>query len=184
MEVQVHSLQQVPQWGIMILAMSELKPLKQLRLNLGLSQQEAARYLGMPLNTLQNYEQGTREPSQWELCLLLDRLSAFPKDSEIRYSPTRGVYPLGNLCQILIPPLKQRSVEKAYLFGSYAKGLARGESDVDLFVVTSLRGLAFFGLRQSLEEILHKDVDLLSADTIEKDSRIENEILSTGIRIL
>lgn len=174
----------VPQWGIMVFAMSEEKPLKQLRLNLGLSQKEAADYLGIPLNTLQNYEQGQRVPAPYVQNLLLDRLSSYPQSLRIAFTPKKGIYPLSLLEQKIIGVLKKYPVEAAYLFGSYAKGLAQERSDVDIFIVSPLNGLSFFGLRSSLEEALHKEVDLLSSHNVISGSSIEKEIQKTGIRLL
>jgi predicted nucleotidyltransferase/DNA-binding XRE family transcriptional regulator len=176
--------QEVPQWGIMVFAMSEEKPLKQLRLNLGLSQKQAADYLGIPLNTLQNYEQGQRMPADYLESLLLDRLSAYPQSLRILFTPKKGIYPFSLLQKKIVGVLKGYPVEAAYLFGSYAKGLAQERSDVDLYIVSSLNGLSFFGLRASLEEALHKDVDLLSSQNVTGGSTIEKEIQKTGIRIL
>jgi len=56
------------------------------------------------------------------------------------------IYTLAELKNTLNPVFEQFGVKKAVLFGSYAKGLATPRSDVDLYVDSGLRGLAFFGL--------------------------------------
>ena len=64
---------------------------------------------------------------------------------------------------------KKYNVERMYLFGSYAKGMANNESDVDLIVDDggSIKGyIAFNGFRRELMEALGKDVDLLTPNSI------------------
>lgn len=74
-------------------------------------------------------------------------------------------------------------VKKATLFGSVAKGNNSIDSDVDLVVESELKGLAFFGLIESIREILNKKVDVLKHSEIIKGSKIDNEIKNTGLLI-
>ena len=69
------------------------------------------------------------------------------------------------------------------LFGSYAKGYAGDESDVDLCVCTSLTGLAFVGLIEELRLALHKKVDLLRLSDISDNLDLLKEIMKDGIKI-
>lgn len=48
-----------------------------------------------------------------------------------------------------------------YLFGSYAKGKAIEESDIDLLVSTDLKGLKYYGFVEKLKNSLHKNMDVL-----------------------
>lgn len=53
------------------------------------------------------------------------------------------------------------------VFGSTARGDAGEDSDIDLLYVRgphATRGLAFFGLRQELEALLNRPVDLVPKD--------------------
>lgn len=53
------------------------------------------------------------------------------------------------------------------VFGSAARGDDDTASDIDLLYVrgpNAARGLAFFGLRQELESLLHRSVDLVPKD--------------------
>lgn len=45
-------------------------PIAVLRKNLGLSQSECCKYLGIPKTTLCNYEQGIRKPTGWAFDLI------------------------------------------------------------------------------------------------------------------
>ena len=64
----------------------------------------------------------------------------------------------------------------AWLFGSYARGDATPESDVDLRIEQgNLRGFfALSGLRLDLQERLGTEVDLLTSDSL--DERFLNHI--------
>ncbi|MCI9514083.1 MAG: nucleotidyltransferase domain-containing protein [Oscillospiraceae bacterium] len=56
------------------------------------------------------------------------------------------IYTLSELQTLLAPVFVRYGVRRAVLFGSYAKGQATEQSDVDLLVDSGLRGLAFYGL--------------------------------------
>lgn len=56
-------------------------------------------------------------------------------------------------------------VLKAWLFGSYARGEERPDSDVDILVELDEKqriGLKFFGMYADLKELLGKEVDLVA----------------------
>ena len=67
--------------------------------------------------------------------------------------------------------LADKPVNKAYLFGSYVRGEAKQESDVDILVELDYSrqiGLLFIQMKLDLEELLHKEVDLVSANGLSK----------------
>lgn len=58
-----------------------------------------------------------------------------------------------------------KPVKKVYLFGSYARGEADENSDVDLLIdwdYTQHIGLNYVFWREDIEKILHKEVDFVS----------------------
>lgn len=70
------------------------------------------------------------------------------------------------------PVCEKYNVKELFLFGSYARGEATEDSDVD-FRLVSGRDIDLFkmvGLRLDLEEVLEKEVDLISQ--ISEDSKI------------
>ncbi|MBQ6375328.1 nucleotidyltransferase domain-containing protein [Candidatus Saccharibacteria bacterium] len=62
---------------------------------------------------------------------------------------------------------KKYGIKNAYLFGSYAKGTANEDSDVDLIIDRgNIRGLIEFnGFRLDLSEELGTDVDILTKNS-------------------
>jgi predicted nucleotidyltransferase len=59
---------------------------------------------------------------------------------------------------------KTQPVLKAWIFGSFARGEERADSDVDILVVldnSTPVGLKFFGMYEDLKELLGRNVDLV-----------------------
>lgn len=65
---------------------------------------------------------------------------------------------------------RQYGAEKIYLFGSYARGEADCDSDIDLRIDKGkIRGLfTLSGLRLALEDQLGTKVDLLTSDSLDR----------------
>lgn len=64
----------------------------------------------------------------------------------------------------------QYGAERIYLFGSYARGDADENSDIDLRIDKgTIRGWALGGLLVDLEESLHKKIDLLTTGSLSSD---------------
>lgn len=74
--------------------------------------------------------------------------------------------------------------EVIILFGSYARGTQNAESDIDLAIKTDkkMSKLDIFNLKNELEEIAKKDIDLINLDMINSDG-FKYEILVNGIEI-
>ncbi len=70
-----------------------------------------------------------------------------------------------------------------YLFGSYAKGYAKPDSDVDLYVSSSLKGFELTGLMEQIRQTLHKRVDVLRDESVLSSFELAKEIFKTGIKI-
>lgn len=83
----------------------------------------------------------------------------------------------------LNPVFRRNNVRKAVLFGSYSKGLATSESDVDILVDSGLPGLSFFGLLEDVCQSLDCPVDLIDTQDLIPGSAIDREIQRTGMVI-
>ena len=62
---------------------------------------------------------------------------------------------------------KTRPVLKAYLFGSYVRGVADKKSDIDILVdldYSQKIGLQFIQMKLDLEKLLNSEVDLVSSN--------------------
>lgn len=62
---------------------------------------------------------------------------------------------------------KTRPVLKAYLFGSYVRGVANNNSDIDILVdldYSQKIGLQFIQMKLDLEKLLNNEVDLVSSN--------------------
>ena len=73
------------------------------------------------------------------------------------------------------PIAKKYNLKEVYLFGSYARGEAREDSDVDLFYIkkdNSMSLLTKYKMLSEFEESLEKKVDLISATALELNKEI------------
>ena len=73
------------------------------------------------------------------------------------------------LLELITTYFATQPVLKAWLFGSYARGEQRADSDVDILVALDKSqpiGLKFFGMWNDLEELLGRNVDLVSEGTL------------------
>ena len=84
----------------------------------------------------------------------------------------------------IIPVLEKYNVDGAVLFGSYAKGTAHEESDVDLLIKSKLKGADFGALKIAIGEALYLyDTDIFNTRYIIEGGRIDQEIKKYGILI-
>lgn len=77
------------------------------------------------------------------------------------------------------PIAKKHKIPAIYLFGSYARGVATEESDIDLLVDTtgtSLTSLLALGaLYCDLEETLKKPIDLITVSSLQQRAQMPSE---------
>ena len=79
-------------------------------------------------------------------------------------------YTIDEIKRRVMPVAKKYNLAAVYLFGSYARGEATAESDIDLLVDLTgsvIRGLNFVGLYNDLEEALGVSIDIVTADSLE-----------------
>jgi len=88
-----------------------------------------------------------------------------------------------NIYSVLKPYLKEYGISRIAVFGSYAKGDAKPDSDIDLLVeINQNYGiLKFIELKQLIEKKLGKRVDLVESQCLEP--LIKDEILAQAVTI-
>ena len=93
------------------------------------------------------------------------------------------IYTIEEIKEILREVLKNFSVKKAILFGSYAKNTPTSQSDIDLVIDSegTLLNIYFYGLLEDLVQKLQKNVDLFEISEIQKDSQIYKDIENEGV---
>ena len=91
-----------------------------------------------------------------------------------------SAYTISQIRDRLTPVFRRNNVRRAVLFGSYGKGLATPQSDVDILVDSGLLGLSFFGLLEDVCQSLDCPVDLIDTRDVIPGSAIEREIQRTG----
>lgn len=96
---------------------------------------------------------------------------------------TTKIYTIADIKKLLAEVLSNTDVKKAILFGSYAKNCPTKNSDIDILIDSDgkLEGLNFFAITQMIKEKFDKDVDVIEISEINKNSKIEKEIMQTGV---
>ena len=91
---------------------------------------------------------------------------------------------LESVKQKILPILQSHGVTKAGIFVSFARGEARGSSDIDVLVELEddLSLLDFVGIKLELEEALGRKIDLVEYDMIKPSLR--ERILDEQVVIL
>ena len=92
------------------------------------------------------------------------------------------VYTVEELTKKITPLFINKGVIKVVLFGSYAKGLATENSDIDLMVIAEDK-VDIFDLSEvsvNISEMLNKSVDFLTWEDIIPGGRADLEIRSSG----
>lgn len=92
---------------------------------------------------------------------------------------------VSNIKKRSIPILKRHSVKRAAIFGSFARGEAKANSDVDILIEYKTKNKSLFDLvdlKSELEEILGRKVDIVTYNSIYW--RIRERILAEQVVIL
>lgn len=81
--------------------------------------------------------------------------------------------------------LKKYHAEYALLFGSYARGEATEDSDVDVVIVggNDFRPRDIFAFGEDLREILQRDADVFEMREVNKDTPFYHSVMQEGVRI-
>ena len=86
----------------------------------------------------------------------------------VRIIMNNAIYSIAEIADRIIPVLEKYGVTSAYIFGSYARGEATQNSDIDLFIdASNIKGLFMLSaLYEELKEALEKDIDLVTMNSL------------------
>lgn len=84
---------------------------------------------------------------------------------------------IANIKSVIEPIAKLYGIKRVFLFGSYAKGVATEDSDIDLLIEKGkpMSLLKLSGMRQQVQNELNISVDLITTTGIEDIFRKEIE---------
>lgn len=89
--------------------------------------------------------------------------------------------------KVLVSSLvKKYNAEYAILFGSYARGEATRESDIDIIIVggTNFSALDVLAFGEELRELTNKKVDAFELREVEQNTEFYQSILREGVKIV
>ena len=87
-------------------------------------------------------------------------------------------YTVDEIRRRVAPVAEKYKLAAVYLFGSYARGEATADSDVDLLVDltnSNVRGIVLGGLYNDLEEALGVTVDLVTVASLEQPTSFRSD---------
>lgn len=155
-----------------------MKDLKSIRLDKELTQQQAAGIVGISLRSYKSYENDLDKRGNLKYNYIYEKLSQInPIDEE------HGIVDFEYISRKCSEIFDKYKINFCYLFGSYAKGKAKDDSDVDLLISTEIKGLKFFGLVEELRNSLQKKVDVIEVAGLKDNVELLEEILKDGIKI-
>ncbi len=96
-------------------------------------------------------------------------------------------YTIEEITRRVTPVAKKYKLAAVYLFGSYARGDATAESDVDLLVDLTgsiVRGIVFGSLYSDLQDALETEIDLITVACLHQptERQIERQFNETVLQ--
>lgn len=89
------------------------------------------------------------------------------------------IYTLDEIKKRILPVIEKYNIPAMYLFGSYARGEATEDSDLDFLVDTTGTGLTSLlslgALYCDLEEIFQKNIDLITVRSVMQNVATQSE---------
>lgn len=152
--------------------------LKDIRNEKNITQSEAANILGVSLRSYKSYENEIEKRATIKYHYLCESLAKYNYIDE-----EHGVISIGTIKSKVKDIFDKYNINFCYLFGSYAKGYAKEDSDIDLLIDSDITGLDFFGLVEELRTGLKKKIDLVRLKDIMKNPDLLKEIMKDGLKI-
>ena len=152
--------------------------LREIRLQAHLTQVQAAEKLGVSLRSYKTYENDAAKADTIKYQYMTEHLAR-----ETRVDENHGILTLKDIEAACSEVFADYPVTWCYLFGSYAKGTAAEQSDVDLAVSDGVEGMRFYGMVEALKTRLRKNVDVLTPEQLSGNPQLLNEIMRDGVKI-
>ena len=89
------------------------------------------------------------------------------------------IYTLDQIRNTITPIAEKYRIPAVYLFGSYARGTATEDSDIDLLIDTTgvnLRGFEWGGLYNDFDEAFEKSIDMVTLHSLDQNVRRQSQI--------
>ncbi len=95
------------------------------------------------------------------------------------------VLTIENIIDMVKPIAEKYHVDQIYLFGSYARGEAGIDSDLDFLVYggDDFKLTMIFALAEELREVLDKNVDVFEIHEINQESEFYNTIMKERLLV-
>ena len=97
----------------------------------------------------------------------------------------RQIFTLDKISSLVTPIARKYGIKEIYLFGSYARGEATENSDLDFLVFggDNFKLTHIFALAEDLRKALQKDVDAFEINEINKDSKFYHTIMKERLLV-
>ena len=95
------------------------------------------------------------------------------------------VFTIETIINLVKPIAEKYHVDQIYLFGSYARGEAGIDSDLDFLVYggDNFKLTMIFALAEELREVLNKKVDVFEIHEINQESEFYNTIMKERLLV-
>jgi len=97
----------------------------------------------------------------------------------------KRIFTLENIIAMVKPLAEKYKVKEIYLFGSYARGEADENSDLDFLVFggDNFKLTNIFALGEDLREVLQKKVDIFEIHEVNQDSEFYRTIMREKVLV-
>lgn len=98
---------------------------------------------------------------------------------------SENVFTISKIKEIVKPIAEKYNVEEIYLFGSYARGEATEDSDLDFLVFggKNFKLTLIFALAEELREAFQKEVDVFEIHEVNRDSAFYSAIMKEKLSV-
>ena len=98
---------------------------------------------------------------------------------------SKEILKINELAEIIKPIAKEYKIKEIYIFGSYARGEATPESDIDILVIggEGFKLTRIFSFAEELRAVIDKKIDVFEIHEVNKDSGFYNTIMDERVLV-